>query len=393
MGTNYDSDTSMLGNVDTQSFMARYWQNEALVMRNVFAEIDDHIQGNDLAALSCMEDVDSRIVIVDEQKRYRCEHGPFAETRFAQLPQRDWTLLVQGVDRYEESVADILAHFSFLPHWRLDDVMVSYAVPGGGVGPHFDYYDVFLIQVAGHRHWQIGERCDANTPLIEDAELRLLESFTRQAEYELVPGDVLYIPPGVAHWGTAVSDECITYSVGFRAPSHADIIQEAAATLSENHLAHKRFKDTPASLDADRYLINAAAKTELQALWNSLEPEAMYNALLQAFGRQVTETSIMATQPCRPLDPAAFEALISQKGRITVKHNALCRFAYSLVDDEALLFVDGESHRACAAFAKGICHGRLDHNALAGQRERDLLLTLALRAVVYIEQTPDGETQ
>ena len=156
--------------------------------------------------------------------------GPFSEQDFARLPKTDWTLLVQAVDLWCPEVAELYAHFDFLPRWRTDDIMASYAAQGGSVGP-FDQYDVFLIQIAGHRRWQIGTVCDDKTPLVEGTELQIIDKFEAVDEWVLGPGDMLYLPPGVAHWGVA-QDACMTFSLGFRSPLLSDMLSDLAVELS-----------------------------------------------------------------------------------------------------------------------------------------------------------------
>ncbi|MBK8289148.1 MAG: hypothetical protein IPK95_11375 [Cellvibrionales bacterium] len=150
-----------------------------------------------------------------QQTDWQCEQGPFKAKRFKTLPPSHWTLLVQSVDQWIPEIQALLAQFDFLPRWRLDDIMISYATDGGGVGPHFDYYDVFLLQASGKRRWQVGQRCDENSALRDNDKIKLLKDFHTEADYTLATGDMLYLPAGVAHWGTAVGDDCITISIGF----------------------------------------------------------------------------------------------------------------------------------------------------------------------------------
>jgi 50S ribosomal protein L16 3-hydroxylase len=172
-------------------------------------------------------------VLGSVEQGFRLEHGPFEAKRFRRLPRREWTLLVQDVDQHLPRVAELFEGVSFIPDWRVDDVMVSYAVPGGSVGPHVDAYDVFLVQLQGERRWQLSAQRDLE--LQSDAELKLLARFTPEVEHVVGPGDVLYLPPGLAHYGLAQS-ECLTASVGFRAPSQdellADFLQEVATGAS-----------------------------------------------------------------------------------------------------------------------------------------------------------------
>ena len=149
----------ILGEITADEFLAEYWQKKPLLIRNAIPNFIAPIEGDDLAGLSLEEEVESRLVIGDD---WQLEHGPFEESRFETLPDRNWTLLVQGVDLWIPEVADLLKSFDFLPAWRVDDIMVSYAEDGGNVGPHFDYYDVFLLQGSGQRHWQVGKLCSAD---------------------------------------------------------------------------------------------------------------------------------------------------------------------------------------------------------------------------------------
>ena len=213
------------------------------------------------------EPVESRLVR-EEKGAWSVRHGPFAEADFTALPDRDWTLLVQGMDLWEPALKALLDAFEFLPPWRLDDVMVSYATPGGSVGPHFDHYDVFLIQAAGTRRWQVGGWCDADTPQIPHEELRLMADFAATDEWLLAPGDMLYLPPRIAHWGVAES-ECLTYSVGFRSPTLADMLGDLGIELmAAGNIDYYRDPPlTPAMADTviDAAFINQARR-QLHAL-------------------------------------------------------------------------------------------------------------------------------
>ncbi|HLD10020.1 MAG TPA: cupin domain-containing protein, partial [Methylophilaceae bacterium] len=175
-------------------------------------------------------DVQARLVI-NRQGKWQVENGPFDEARFAKLPKRDWTLLVQGVNHHLPEAAALLQRFDFIPYARLDDLMVSYAPDGGGVGPHFDSYDVFLLQGQGKRLWRVSEQDDLT--LVDGAPLRILKNFKTEQEYLLEAGDMLYLPPHVAHWGIAVGD-CITYSIGFRAPSAQELATQFLTYMQEN---------------------------------------------------------------------------------------------------------------------------------------------------------------
>jgi 50S ribosomal protein L16 3-hydroxylase len=218
--------------LDRAAFLRDYWQREPLLMRNALPPDAFPLSPHELAGLACEAEVESRLVIERPGQDWTLEHGPFDERRFASLPASNWTLLVQDVDKYLGDVADLLDPFDFVPAWRVDDIMISYATDGGGVGPHRDDYDVFLMQAQGRRRWRIGTRPHGDDDLLPDQPLRLLADFDVVEDWVLEPGDVLYLPPGVAHWGTAVG-ECMTYSLGFRAPRTRELLSDWLQHLAE----------------------------------------------------------------------------------------------------------------------------------------------------------------
>ena len=212
MSTSIDQNpSSILGQTSASEFLQQYWQKRPLLIRDALPEYESPISQDELAGLSLETEVASRIVEESgADGPWSVQHGPFEEDDFQDMPEKDWTLLVQGVDLWVPEVKELLKRFDFLPAWRLDDIMISYACEGGSVGPHFDQYDVFLLQVEGQRCWQVGEECGAGTPLLEGAELQIIEDFQPVQEWVLNPGDMLYLPPGVGHWGVAES-ECLTF--------------------------------------------------------------------------------------------------------------------------------------------------------------------------------------
>ncbi|MCG8672451.1 MAG: cupin domain-containing protein [Pseudomonadales bacterium] len=234
---------SFLGGLTASEFLSQYWQKKHLFIANAFPDLAQFISANELAGFSLEEQIESRIIVEKPGDNWELKQGPFNENTFAELPESHWTLLVQAVDHYVPSLAELLDQFNFLPQWRIDDIMMSYAATGGNVGPHYDYYDVFLIQISGQRHWKVGQVCNDNSPLKENLPVRILKNFTTVDEWTVNPGDVLYIPPGVAHHGVALDDDCITLSVGFRAPSYADMIGEYSHFLADNLAGHLRYHD------------------------------------------------------------------------------------------------------------------------------------------------------
>tara|TARA_R110001592_G_scaffold116059_1_gene316936 strand:- start:75027 stop:75971 length:945 start_codon:yes stop_codon:yes gene_type:complete len=235
---------SVLASLSTDEFLREYWQKKPLLIRNAFPDFKSPLTPDELAGLSLEEEVESRIVIEQGQSGpWELQTGPFEESIFEQLPESHWTLLVQAADLWVPEVKALLNKFDFLPPWRLDDVMVSYAPYGGSVGPHFDYYDVFLLQGLGQRRWQVGGSCDHSAPRQPGTPLRILSEFNKVEEWVLNPGDMLYIPPQIAHWGVAEND-CLTYSIGFRSPSIADMLGDLATELmAQDHTGY--FRDPP----------------------------------------------------------------------------------------------------------------------------------------------------
>ncbi|MEO8161592.1 MAG: cupin domain-containing protein, partial [Arenimonas sp.] len=218
-------------------FLRGYWQKKPLLIRQAFPGYEAPLTPEDLAGLACEESALSRLVQYERKTdAWTVRSGPFDEAEFPRLGDRDWTLLVQDMDKWDADVRALLDRFRFLPAWRIDDVMISFATPGGSVGPHVDQYDVFLLQAQGRRRWQVDVDPQAPRGFRPEVELKLLQEFTASNEWVLEPGDMLYLPPGVPHHGEAI-DACMTFSIGMRAPSRAellvDLVEELAASLPE----------------------------------------------------------------------------------------------------------------------------------------------------------------
>ena len=353
---------ALLGELDASEFLARHWQREPLLVRAALPEVQDLVDGDTLAGLAGEDVVEARIVVHDPvREAWSCEHGPFEAERFARLPRSGWTLLVNAVDHWLPEAAALLEPFDFLPRWRIDDVMFSYAVPGGGVGPHFDFYDVFLIQISGERRWQLGGRCDAHTPLAAHRELRLLEAFEPVTEHRLGPGDMLYLPAGIAHRGEAASPDCITCSVGFRAPAHGELLAEALSRLTEGIPEDRRYRDGPGPPPEDRHCLDGVGADVLADAWRSLAPADVESALARAFGALVTEPRHPELiEPAEAPTHHALAGRLARDGAIDLTHHVASRFAWRTVDGGAELFVDGEAIETSVALARAICAGRLE---------------------------------
>jgi 50S ribosomal protein L16 3-hydroxylase len=218
----------LLGGLTPQVFMRRHWQKQPLLIRQAMPGVQPPLSRGELFALAARDDVESRIVERHDGGSWSLRHGPFAKRQLPGVKQSAWTLLVQGVDLHAEAAHALLSRFRFVPDARLDDLMLSYATDGGGVGPHYDSYDVFLLQVQGRRRWRIGKLADAT--LVPDVPLKILANFEAEEEHLLEPGDMLYLPPRWAHDGIA-DGECITCSIGFRAATRDEVGREVVQRL------------------------------------------------------------------------------------------------------------------------------------------------------------------
>ncbi|MFN3817994.1 JmjC domain-containing protein [Blastomonas sp.] len=345
-----------LAHFDPAQFLATHWQRAPLLIRSPWDDWQCPIEADELAGLACEPQVEARL-IEQTGADWAVEHGPLAENRFASLGPSPWTLLVQAVDHHMPEVAALLAQFRFIPNWRVDDVMVSFASDGGGVGPHFDQYDVFLIQGQGRRCWQIGAMCDENSPLLPHGDLKLLRDFVPTEEFVLEPGDMLYVPPGVSHNGIALGDDCMTLSIGFRAPSRAELIGDWSDHLLEELSEDDRYADPGLAVQANPGEIGADALDRLQAM----VLEALGDK--QRFARWFGASSSTRKYPdidWRPEEPLTIEDVRGAiEQRVELQRNPASRFAFVREGGDALvLFVDGETFECgaeTAALAEAIC--------------------------------------
>lgn len=220
----------LLNGLSRSEFLAKHWQKKPLLIQQAIANFKSPINKQQLIELSHESSIESRVVTANETQAWNCEYGPFEPEYFPSLEDKHWTLLVQSVDHFLPEVAELLELFDFIPTWRIDDIMISYANDGGSVGPHLDQYDVFLLQAVGQRQWLINDEDYTEDDLLEDSELKLLAEFNHNKDYLLKVGDMLYLPPGVAHHGIANGD-CITISIGFRAPTDHELLAAFADDL------------------------------------------------------------------------------------------------------------------------------------------------------------------
>ncbi len=323
-----------LQNIDIDDFLANYWQKKPLLIRNAFANFETVISPEELAGLACDEDIYSRLLIEkDGAHPWQLVNGPFSDEDFLNLPETHYSLLVSECEKWLPELTDFVDQFNFIPQWRIDDLMISYAPKHGSVGPHIDQYDVFLLQAFGQRHWHIQSPETMDLTNIDGLDVALLKNFKHDEDWVLNPGDMLYLPPGVAHHGIALNP-CMTYSVGFRAPSTKELLEGMIHTLSHKNILndHSRYSDpvldtkrhkaeiTPADLGQVKQLIS-------QAL------EQSNNLLPQISGEVMTQKTLDLDLACN-ID-------FDYSDQDTLERHPDALFAYFEQDDNILFFANG----------------------------------------------------
>src|SRR5512134_705390 len=290
--------------LDPARFLRGHWQRKPLLLRRAFPGFAGVLSPRELMRLACRDDVQSRLVL-RRGARWELRHGPFRPRDLRALPPRGWSLLVQEVNHFLPAAEELLARFSFLPHARLDDLMVSFAPDGGGVGPHFDSYDVFLLQGPGRRRWRISAQ--ENRELVPNAPLRILRRFRPEQEWVLEPGDMLYLPPRYAHDGVAVGD-CMTYSIGFRAPSNQELVTGFLDHLAETVQLPGMYQDPDLSPQRDPARIGEPMLRTVEAAISQLRWGR--REILRFLGCNLTEPKphVFFTPPRPPLPAARFAA-------------------------------------------------------------------------------------
>ncbi|VAW45679.1 FIG002776: hypothetical protein [hydrothermal vent metagenome] len=336
-------------NTSLKSFLTDFWQKKPLVLRNALPHFESHLSAEALAGLSLEEEIESRIVIQHEKKSYQLFKGPFTSQTYEKLPDTNWTLLIQGVDRLIPEVTELLNEFDFLPRWRIDDIMISYAVKGGNVGPHFDHYDVFLLQAAGQRNWKLTSQNCTIDNAIQGIDLRLMETFNVEEDFTFKAGDILYIPPKWGHHGIALDDECITYSIGYRSYKGQELWDSFGDHLCEMNAFKDLYIDPiwPEHLNTAE-ITNAASLQAQSLLQNILQDDHLIKTW---FGRFATQLDQQATyQLPEPLTEAEVPSFNEFLKTVQVEtgfiKDPVCRFAYSNIkhqDNKAqtLLYING----------------------------------------------------
>ena len=345
----YNSDMKkfFLGGLTPRAFLARHWQKKPLFIPNALPAFSDLLTPRELMDLALRDDMQSRLVC-ESAGRWTVRQGPLRKADFKQLKGTKWSLLVQGIDTVLPEGKALLQQFSFIPHARLDDLMVSFAPDGGGVGPHFDSYDVFLLQGQGRKRWQISSQKDR--VLIPDAPLRILKQFKQEQEWMVESGDLLYLPPKYAHYGVSL-DDCLTYSIGFRAPTAQELVTQFLVYLEEHVEANGMYEDPDLGLQTHPAQISGAmigrVKEMLEQIrWGKGE-------VARFLGRYLTEPKphVFFDPPMAPVSRKRFGAMLQKQGvRLSLKSQMLFHGGY--------VYINGEEVRA-------------------GGRDREVLVTLA----------------
>lgn len=375
------------GDLSAELFLRDYWQKKPLLIRNAFPAFEPCISADELAGLACEEDVESRLIETDPATGdWSLEHGPFGEERFASLGNKPWTLLVQAVDHWVPEVTPLMQAFDFIPQWRRDDLMISYASDGGGVGPHYDNYDVFLLQAEGVRRWEYGGLYGEGSPRREDTPVMILPEWQAEHSFDLNPGDMLYLPPRVGHNGVGVGDGCMTWSIGFRAPSHSEILQGLTQSICDSLSSDLRYEDPDLALpnhpgEIDTQAIDRVQQIIQQHLNNP-------DQLARWFGQSMTEPKYpeLAGND-EPYSRDELHEALDQGAELLANEGS--RFAFTGNDEQGVtLFADGHAFDlyapAAIRFARQLC-ARDVLSIQADEALETLILQLLNQGSLYLD--------
>lgn len=350
---------TQLGDISVEQFLAEYWQQKPLLIRQALPGFESPLSPDELAGLSLEDEVESRIILENHQGApWQLRKGPFDDSTYQELPESNWTLLVQALDLFIPELSELRQQFQFLPDWRLDDIMASFAVDGGSVGPHYDHYDVFLLQAYGKRHWQIGQNCNEKSQQLDGTPLNILQDFNCLESHVLEPGDILYLPPKVAHWGIAQGD-CITYSVGFRAPSQTQLLEEHFQSLTENISEFQRYEDPKL---AQRQHSHELLPEDVARVRQILEAQlkSSDSKIIDWLGRLLSEAKYPDSIEAKNNDTEIPAQLLKAS-------DARCLF-FRNNSKQAQLFINGELRECPLALAIEICESEfIDSQQLVSQ--------------------------
>jgi len=387
-----------LGDMPLETFLSEYWQKKPLLIRNALPDFNSPIAPDVLAGLACEEGVESRLIIQGETEQdWELKHGPFNDEIFSQLSESHWTLLVQAVDHWLPEAGNLLNMFDFIPRWRIDDLMISYASNGGGVGPHFDNYDVFLVQTSGQRKWEIGGTYDETAPLLPNMPVSILSDFEIIETWTLGPGDILYIPPGIGHNGIAEGNDCMTCSVGFRAPSHNEILREYTDYIGENLSEALRYEDPDLMAQENTGEITAQTLDKIQLILRKYTEDK--ELIGHWFGRYITTPKYQQPDPLELEESENTYSIADIKSHLAsggiLVRNESSRFAFEVKGDNNILFVDGfcfdhsdENNNDVNELIETLCAEieLSDESFIQSDNNLNLLLELLQRGALYLAE-------
>ena len=347
-----------IGNLNREQFLEEYWQKKPLVIRQAFPSFESPLSAEEIAGLACEEDINSRILLEkDGEHPWQPIFGPMDEETFARMPETHWTLIVNDLEKHIPELAWITDQFNFIPEWRFDDLMTSYAADHGSVGPHMDLYDVFILQGEGRRRWQINSQPVAADNQVKETPLRIQKTFEAEQEWILEPGDILYIPPGVSHHGVSLG-ESISYSIGFRAISHNDLVNDFIGFITRDLDPNLTYRDPDLELKTSANEFDQQDVDRVRAIFRDyLNPD--HPALTQWFGRFMSDPKadlqLDADEPISDL--GELEALLAEDDAKLLRHPA-SRFAFTRHEDHCLLFIDGQQYNTSTRFTEMLCEQR-----------------------------------
>ncbi len=332
----------ILGNISKEQFLKEYWQKKPLLIRQAYPGFEPLIPADELAGMSLEEEIESRIVMENgPDMPWQPLTGPFTEETFAGMPKDKWTLLIQGVDQWLPEAADLVQEFNFIPNWRLDDLMISFATDGGGVGPHYDQYDVFLLQAEGQREWRIGQMCSLEDECLEGTKLRILANFEETERWILEPGDMLYLPPCLAHYGSAQGN-CQTYSIGFRAPTKGELMASLIDQVAAGSNDDDRYQDPDLELQDNCGEISEAAVQQVRDfMTQALADPAL---LSDTIGKLMTEAKYPQEQPGEAVSYAKSDLKFDLQAT-DIQRELHSRFAFNINQDSSSFYAGGKSYQ------------------------------------------------
>lgn len=372
--------------LNEERFLSEYWQKKPLLIRQAFPDFDNPLSPDELGGLALNDTIHSRIILQQKadaaasSDTWHCRNGPFSEEELTELPPRDWSLLVSDIEKHLDGFHRYLEPYRFIPDWRIDDLMISYAPTAASVGAHIDAYDVFLFQASGRRQWSISTHPDAETSLIPDIDLKILAQFEATDVWELDPGDLLYLPPGVPHHGVSMDDACMTWSIGFRAPTQSALVSDITDYLLQHN--NKRYQDRDLLPVTHKGEIDQQSLSTIRQLWDAATTVDR-DAFTLAVGSVLTQRG-ESTDDALPM--VALEEFNHILQHQAVLRSSSSRFAYVNAEHTsnvagAILFVDGEHYSVSQTLARQLCaFYEWDGTELiancAGFDDRGCLLTL-----------------